>query len=83
MAPATVPPHPEILYRPLPGGLHLGSGFVHESRHAPIIAPSAQASISLFSIIFDSILTTEILHFQLVVREQHHKSTAGPWFKIV
>ena len=83
MAPATVPPHPEILYTPLPGALHLGSGFVHESRHAPIITPSAQASISQFFVIFDSILPTKILHFQLVVREQHHKSMAGPWFKKV
>ena len=37
-----------------------------------------QTSISLFSIIFDSMLPTEIMHFQLVVREQHHRSTTGP-----
>ena len=78
------PPSPEILYMPLPGArCTLGSGFVHESCHAPIIAPSAQASISLFFIIFDSILPIEILHFQLVVHKQHHKSTAGPWFEKV
>ena len=34
----------------------LSYGFVHELRHAPIITPSAQISVSLFSIILDLIV---------------------------
>ena len=56
----------------------IGSGFIHKLCHTSIITPSNQASISSFSIILYSILLNEILHFQLVVRKQRHKSTAGP-----
>ena len=57
VAPATVPPHIKShIDHCRARCIIIGSGFVHELRHTPLITPSNQASMSLFSIIFDLLI---------------------------